>query len=213
MFGSDDLKGLFYRDFVSCKKHYLLISLNLLGWILLFAVMLPLLTGDIPSCLVFGFGYLIMTVSEISLVSFDEKGKWNNFGFSLPYTRWQAVQEKYLLNLGMLAFCLLVTFLVHAVRAKGNEYDWLLIFAVAGASLIFAGTELLLVFRFDVKTAMYLLLLFPILSAWSNFAEKNHYFVPGAVSEFLLHWMWLVGAVYFAVTYFLSCKALENREL
>lgn len=103
------MKGLLLKDFYMMTKYYksillimvIFIAVSLSGSNNLFFIFYPcLLSGVIP----------------ITLLSYDERSKWNEYCGTLPYKKSQLVSAKYLIGLFVQISVLILSGIVQAIR-------------------------------------------------------------------------------------------------
>lgn len=207
------MKGLLLKDFYMatkyCRSFLLIIVLFLTiscfgNENMFFAVYPALITGMIP----------------VSLISYDEREKWNLYSAALPYTRAQLVSSKYLIGLLFeLSIVLLsaVTQVFRVMRAGAFSADEFLPFVLVVFVAGLAGPALLLpfIFRFGSekgRIAYYLVLgaLCAGATILSNgdlqLFERMNLGVPSALVA-------LAAAALYAGSWGLSILIYRKREL
>ncbi len=143
------MKGLLLKDFYLAIKYcktFLLIVVVFLGLSFfangnLFFVYYPcLFTAMIP----------------VTLLSYDERSKWELYSATLPYTKAQIVSAKYLIGLIGNMIVLLVAALAQAVRMSANgiftmERYWMIMGTLVCMSFVSSTLVLPVMFRYGVE--------------------------------------------------------------
>ena len=209
------MKGLLYKDLICCRMHRFLTAFILLGWAGLAAVFVIFSGPDFYPPFIFSMGFMLLTMMEVLYCFlYDDQAKWNSYGFSLPYTRHQAVLEKYLLNFGLLIFALLVTLPFYAARTGWNAQDFLALSAWSGGALVYSAVQFPLTFWLGGQKASFLFCIICIFPTVQESIEKHTgVFLSAETVGFLLHWLWLVGLLLFTASYFLSQKIMKEKDI
>lgn len=142
------MKGLLWKDFYMAMKYC---RMNML-LIFIFAA------GAVFSDNLFLLFYPIMMagVVPISLISYDEKSKWNVYAGVFPYSKEELVSVKYIIALLFLAFGTLVIGIAMLVKmGLSGNYDWrsygMLMIVMPSAGLVSPCILLPSVFRLGVE--------------------------------------------------------------
>lgn len=169
--------------------------------------------------------YILGGIFQISLLSYDEKNGWLSYGATLPYTRRQLVEAKYLAGLIPLLASLLVPLLLQGGRALlAGGIDGRELFAVPVLALCGAACNSLclpVVFRYGAKKGgfVYYLMVGTLCGASGAMALKK----DGAGRGFFawitsLPWPVLPGITLASIlllllSFTLSVRFFEKREL
>ena len=154
------MKGLLRKDFyllASYCKSFLLISAVFIGLFVVepsnffFLLMLCIMLGMLPT----------------TLLSYDERERWNVYSQVFPVTRGQYVSVKYLIGLLCSVLVALVVAAICLIRFEAGALLPLLCISLA-CSLIPAALLLPLRFRFGTEKARYLYLAFIALAAFAG---------------------------------------------
>ena len=154
------MKGLLRKDFyllASYCKSFLLISAVFIGLFVVepsnffFLLMLCIMLGMLPT----------------TLLSYDERERWNVYSQVFPITRGQYVSVKYLIGLLCSVLVALVVAAICLIRFEAGALLPLLCISLA-CSLIPAALLLPLSFRFGTEKARYLYLAFIALAAFAG---------------------------------------------
>ena len=216
------MKGLFLKDF-----RYLLLQKSFFGLILIFGLALSLTMGD---RYYFVLGYLTFMGAILGFITITMDDQTNDmaFLFTLPFSRRQYVQEKYLLSLIMLflscTISLMVVFLTRWIKHYTTPPSEIL-FAALGccACLIFFLSLMLpLTLKFGEERARlaylislgaFIVAIVPIITL-INFLNTTH--------SFSLLWListevWLILGTFIillclVISYRISLRILEHRD-
>lgn len=216
------MKGLFLKDF-----RYLLLQKSFFGLILIFGLALSLTMGD-RYYFVLGYLTFMGAILGFITITMDDQTNGMAFLFTLPFSRRQYVQEKYLLSLIMLflscTISLMVVFLTRWIKHYTTPPSEIL-FAALGccACLIFFLSLMLpLTLKFGEERARlaylislgaFIVAIVPIITL-INFLNTTH--------SFSLLWLiprgaWLILGTFIIVlclviSYRISLRILEHRD-
>lgn len=216
------MKGLFLKDF-----RYLLLQKSFFGLILIFGLALSLTMGD-RYYFVLGYLTFMGAILGFITITMDDQTNGMAFLFTLPFSRRQYVQEKYLLSLIMLflscTISLMVVFLTRWIKHYTTPPSEIL-FAALGccACLIFFLSLMLpLTLKFGEERARlaylislgaFIVAIVPIITL-INFLNTTH--------SFSLLWListevWLMLGTFIillclVISYRISLRILEHRD-
>lgn len=216
------MKGLFLKDF-----RYLLLQKSFFGLILIFSLALSLTMGD-RYYFVLGYLTFMGAILGFITITMDDQTNGMAFLFTLPFSRRQYVQEKYLLSLIMLflscTISLMVVFLTRWIKHYTTPPSEIL-FAALGccACLIFFLSLMLpLTLKFGEERARlaylislgaFIVAIVPIITL-INFLNTTH--------SFSLLWListevWLMLGTFIillclVISYRISLRILEHRD-
>lgn len=149
-----------------------------------------------------------------TLLSYDERCKWQEFSGALPVTRAQLVSAKYLLGLGCLTVMLALTLLVHLiVRRYPMEMLLSLLCGIFGLALFVSAVSLPMMFKYGVEKGRlwYYATLVLVGGASGASAGVANDLFDGALPSFL--WLFpIIGAVCFALSWLLAIRFYQKRE-
>ena len=149
-----------------------------------------------------------------TLLSYDERCKWQEFSGALPVSRAQLVSAKYLLGLGCMTLILLVTLIVHLIVRRFPPQTLLsMLGAIYGLSLFISAVSLPMMFKFGVEKGRlwYYATLVLVGGASGASAGVTTDLFRGGLPSFL----WLIpvfGAVIYALSWLLSIRFYQKRE-
>lgn len=172
---------------------------------------------------------IIVSMLPSSLLSYDERDKWNIYSDTLPYTRAQLVSSKYLLSLLISAAAIIIVAILQGARVittqdfSMGEYQ-VLIGTSLMLSLLAPALMLPTLYRFGAEKGrmIYLgiiALLIGGVTALSIIAESSDLFTALMVSLSQLHFaailavILLIAAVLYLLSWRLSIRFYEKKEL
>ena len=208
------MKGLLRKDLyslVKLGKLYLLITLIFWGAYI----------AGYRSEFYFSYPTIMLSMLGISLISYDERSRWDKYCDSLPLTRAQTVTSKYLL-LGIL---IVAMSLLSVIVAIISTHELLLSFYLAatslGVSLLLPAVNMPLCYKFGTEQARWVTLLalggsvamFFIVGSllFDNLFDPHSYTTRIPMTALLL--LPLIGLVLYILSWRLSIKIYQNREL
>lgn len=159
----------------------------------------------------------------VSLISYDEKSKWNLYAETLPVSRADSVSAKYIITAIFVSIIMLLAFAVQIlsslatvnfVFSKLNMSEILAV--ISSVSVVaLAGPAILLplIFKFGIekgRIAYYIVLGVACAAAFMFPAKDNFTFLLPYVSSFTI---FLAALAVFLLSWFISIKLYEGRSL
>lgn len=163
---------------------------------------------------------LITGITPISLISYDEQGKWDVYAGTLPYSRAQLVSVKYLVGLLCSVFILLLLAVARAAMhmyvgsfVPGEFFSFLMV--LASLCLILPSLVLPLVFKFGAeKGRIFNMIVIGVACALSTLATTYNIAKPVKLSFSLPSVFFLVlAALLYFLSWRLSIRIYTKREL
>lgn len=167
-----------------------------------------------------GMSGVLCVMMVMSSFSYDNYAKWDKYGASLPVTRSDMVGAKYLLALLMTGLGTVITglmYLVFMLVRKGDLSELLpIVFGTTAAGAFLVSVLLPCIYKFGAEKARLVLMLTGVLialiislGAWL-LPENPDY---AAVKVLLLVVLPIAEAVGFYLSYKLSCRIYQRKEL
>ncbi len=206
------MKGLLLKDFYMMKKYCR-------SFLLILLVFTAVSLFSESGAIFIAYPVLIVSMLPVTLISYDERSRWNVYSDTMPYSRAMQVSAKYLTMLMAVLCCLVVLTVAQAGKAfyLHESFDPLaLVTTLLAVGLLAPSFTLPIVFKWGVEKGrmMYYVLMvlllawFAIANAWNP--EREWAAVPGIL---LNGWMLLGGAVIlFALSWWLSIRFYQKRE-
>ena len=201
------MKGLMKKDFLMlwrASRAFLLICVLFIAMSaisqdnIIFLFMPIMISGLLPS----------------TLLSYDERCKWQEFSGALPVSRAQLVSAKYLLGLGCMTLILLVTLIVHLIVRRFPPQTLLsMLGAIYGLSLFISAVSLPMMFKFGVEKGRLWYYATLVLVGGASGASAG--VATDLFSEGLPSFLWLIpvlGVVIFALSWLLAIRFYQKRE-
>ena len=201
------MKGLMKKDFLMlwrASRAFLLICVLFIAMSaisqdnIIFLFMPIMISGLLPS----------------TLLSYDERCKWQEFSGALPVSRAQLVSAKYLLGLGCMTLILVVTLIVHLIVRRFPPQTLLsMLGAIYGLSLFISAVSLPMMFKFGVEKGRLWYYATLVLVGGASGASAG--VATDLFSEGLPSFLWLIpvlGVVIFALSWLLAIRFYQKRE-
>lgn len=201
------MKGLMKKDFLMlwrASRAFLLICVLFIAMSaisqdnIIFLFMPIMISGLLPS----------------TLLSYDERCKWQEFSGALPVSRAQLVSAKYLLGLGCMTLILLVTLIVHLIVRRFPPQTLLsMLGAIYGLSLFISAVSLPMMFKFGVEKGRLWYYATLVLVGGASGASAG--VATDLFSEGLPSFLWFIpvlGVVIFALSWLLAIRFYQKRE-
>ena len=201
------MKGLMKKDFLMlwrASRAFLLICVLFIAMSaisqdnIIFLFMPIMISGLLPS----------------TLLSYDERCRWQEFSGALPVSRAQLVSAKYLLGLGCMTAILVLTLIVHLiVRRFPPETLLSMLGAIYGLSLFISAVSLPMMFKFGVEKGRLWYYATLVLVGGASGASAG--VATDLFSEGLPSFLWLIpvlGVVIYALSWLLAIRFYQKRE-
>ena len=207
------MKGLIQKDIYLMLRYSRMILL-----ITLIFTCVPIFAGQDSAFFMF-YPFAIAPMLPVSVISYDERDKWNGYCGTLPVTRADYVSGKYICGLLLLLLLLIVSAVsqaIVAVRAGsfsvGSYLGTMATLVLIGCAA--PGFALPFMFKLGVekgRIAYYIIIgVFCALAVWLPNDEQFSQGGIGGASPLLV----LAGAaLLYAVSWLLSVRFYEKREL
>ena len=149
-----------------------------------------------------------------TLLSYDERCKWQEFSGALPVSRAQLVSAKYLLGLGCMTVILALTLIVHLiVRRYPTEMLLAMLGGVYGLSLFISAVSLPMMFKFGVEKGRLWYYAMLVLIGGASGASAG--VATDFFNEGLPSYVWIIfvfGVVIYALSWLLAIRFYQKRE-
>lgn len=159
---------------------------------------------------------LLSGMIPMTLISYDERDKWNEYVFTLPYTRTQMVSSKYIIGM----ICSLISVLVILIMSAVSGYSDMLSLAAMLCAISFASPSVLLPFVFKYgaeKGRILYYFIIGIVCAVSFIFMKTSERTEAIDTSFSLPAVSVsvlaVSVLMFACSWLLSVKFYNSREI
>lgn len=207
------MKGLIQKDFYLMGRYSKMIMI-----ISLLFVIVPIFSGQDTAFFMF-YPFVIATMLPVSVISYDERDKWNSYCDALPVTRADYVSAKYICGIVIMLVLLSVSAVSQYIAASragsfsGAKYIGLL----ATLTLIGCaapGFALPLILKLGVekgRIAYYIIIgFFCALGVW---LPNNVQLAQGGIAGVSPVIILCAAFVIYAVSWFMSIRFYEKREL
>lgn len=207
------MKGLLLKDFYMMKKYcksHAVITLS-------FLIVSVLEKGNAFFML---YPVLLSCMIPITLISYDERQKWNVYGQTFPYSRRQMVSVKYIMTLVIVAAVCVLSAAVQLSQWAFHGYvqqdflNTILVMLVSG--LVAPAVMMPIVFKYGTEKGriIYYTVIIIFCAAYGVIAISGPKVVIGGLSAgWIPYVMVAAGAVLFAVSWELSMVFYEKREI
>ena len=143
------MKGLILKDLYMMKKH-------LRAWLFMMVVFIGVSCFDPETTFFVFYPCMLSGMVPVSLLGYDERGKWDVYAGTLPCSAAQIVSSKYLMGLMVHGVVLLLTALGQGISlAVRGQFWWSEYLALLGMlvilGLVSAGMTMPFMFKFGVE--------------------------------------------------------------
>ena len=201
------MKGLMKKEFLMLWR-----ASRAFGFICVLFIAMSALSQD--NIIFLFMPIMISGLLPSTLLSYDERCKWQEFSGALPVSRAQLVSAKYLLGLICMTTIFVITLVLHLiVRRYPVQMLLMMLCGIYGLSLFISAISLPMMFKFGVEKGRlwYYITLVLVGGASGASAGVATDLFSGGLPPFL----WLIpvfGAVIYALSWLLAIRFYQNRE-
>ena len=167
-----------------------------------------------------GMIILWMAMLPISSFSYDQHAKWDLFAQTLPVTRKQIVQAKYVLGLLFVSFAtvlaIILNIVVSSIKSLSIEWDVLIEsnVMIGVVALIFLSILFPLIYKFGVeKSRMLIIVVVAIPSIiFIYFSNNNFHLLNNFTSQTLLAGGVVTAIIVMIISYIISLKLYTAKD-
>lgn len=208
------MKGLLLKDLYLALKHFK-------AYFVLVAIFAVLSVTDTGNMFFMFYPSLLCGMMPVNLMAYDERSKWDVYTAVLPFTRAQVVASKYLFGLIGQGIILALVAIANVVRMMySGGIDWNYLNAMMGTlvmlSAIATAVPLPFIFRMGVeKGRMGYYVMIGLAAGGSGIAAGifGNEITPDAVPGLAFPVMILIGVAIYAISWWLSVRFYEKRDL
>lgn len=208
------MKGLLLKELYLSWAHFKVYLVMVLAFSLLSA-------ADPGNFFLVFYPCMLCGMIPVNLIAYDERSKWDVYTALLPFTRAQIVASKYLVGIIGQAVILTLVAAVNTVRmALSGGVDWQYLFDLMGIMIMLAAVSVSLplpfIFKMGVeKGRMGYYVMIGLAGVGSGVAggllgdNVAAFTLPALAVPIMI----LVGIGVYALSWWLSVRFYENREL
>lgn len=210
------MKGLFIKDLYLMKKYCKI----------LFVLVIVFLIAGITKKDEFFHTYSLLMVSivPVTLLSYDEKSKWNVYSQTMPYTKKQIVSEKYLVMLGLLCavsilLCISQYFITKTQVSSDIWYYYTLrlqtVVILFSICMIMSSILLSVLFKFGIekgRIVYYILFILAAIAANSIHTPDTSKVIPALIREHMMLMVFAVDILLLGTSWILAVHSYGKRE-
>ena len=161
-----------------------------------------------------------MAMLSISSFSYDQHAKWDLFAQTLPVTRKQIVQEKYILGLLFVSFATVLAIILNSIvmSIKSLPIEWNVLIEsslmIGIVALVFLSILLPLIYKFGVeKSRMLIIVVVAIPSVIFIYFSSNHlHLLNNVTPQILLAGGIVVVIIVMVISYIISLKIYTAKD-
>ncbi len=210
------MKGLFLKDWYLMKKYC--------RFLFLFVICF-LVAGFIKKDGFFhAYSMLMISIVPVTLLSYDEKSKWNIYSQTMPYTRKQIVSEKYLVMFALLGIvsvliCIGQYFITKTELSSDIWYYYTLrlqtVVMIFSICIIMSSILLSVLFKFGIETGRiiyYIVFILTAIVANSIVTPDTNEVLPELISEHLILTIFVIDILLIGISWWIAVRSYEKRK-
>ncbi len=206
------MKGLLYKEFLSLKKY-----LHALVLLLVLYFGISVYSGEVSFFA--GFSAMAAVIVTFSAFTYDTYANWDRYALSLPLSRRDLVQGRYLFALSTVAICFLLNLACGGIILLFSKESFSLLlyssFAVAGVSLLLISFIMPIAFRFGVDRGRIYAVVIALCIVGVMIAAQNYAYALDRLLALLDRLLLLIPLLLAALVFFsyrLSCRICSKKE-
>lgn len=208
------MRGLLIKDGYLAWAHFKMYILMVLAFSLLSA-------ADPGNFFLVFYPCMLCGMIPVNLMAYDERSKWDVYTALMPFTRAQIVTSKYLVGIIGQGIILTLVAVVNIVRmALSGSVDWQYLFDLMGIMIMLAAVSVALplpfIFRSGVekgRMGYYVMIGLAGVSSGVAGGLLGDNVAAFTLPELAVPIMVLIGMSVYALSWWLSVKFYEKREL
>ncbi|MDE7309134.1 MAG: ABC-2 transporter permease [Lachnospiraceae bacterium] len=211
------MKGLLIKDFYLMKKYCKILFLFVICF---------LVAGVIKKDPFFHtYSMLMVSIIPVTLLSYDEKSKWNVYSQTMPYSKKQIVSEKYLVMLALLCIvsvlmCINQYFITKTELSSDIWYYYTLqlqaVMMIFSVCMIMSSVLLSVLFKFGIEKGRiiyYILFLLAAIAANSIVTSDINEVLPMFIREHILLTVFAADILLLGISWWTAIRSYEKREI
>lgn len=209
------MKGLLLKNLYYMKNNFKLLA----GLFLLYGIMFM----NKESFMVFpAVMTMLMGFLTLGIITVDEKNNWNKYALTMPLSRNNLVQEKFLFINGLCSLTFLLTFGISITILKKFEINLLIeSFLFLLAVLVFLNLNIFIGIKFGAEKAMIYIfgiiagiavIVFGIQKIFPEIINKSIELIPKLNMTIVGIVFALIAVLLILLFYFLSIKTINGKE-
>ena len=164
---------------------------------------------------------LICGMFPQSLLSFDERGKWDFYCGTLPVSKAAIVSAKYIFSLLIIALVMVVSSITHTAHILvthtfGWDTYWMLLALLFSLSCLVVAVQLPFLFKYGTEKGRFAYWIMVLLASGGSASMVSVFddqFLPTIPIESLLPFVCILCAALYALSWFFSIKFYQKREI
>jgi len=214
------MKGLIIKDILNLKKQFKTILFIIITYSVFFSMSFSTENSNVEPSIISGIMIFLSITISISSFSYDEYSKWDKYAASLPISRKTIVLSKYILSMLFLIFGFIVSFAYMIILLVFNNNinifeTFVSIGAVTTVAVLLISFLFPVVYKFGVERARILLfiiafmptIIIVLLSRFNIFTLSEDNII------LIFKILPILAIVLLVISFFVSCKIFEKKEL
>lgn len=211
------MKGLFLKDWYLMKKYC--------RFLFLFVICFLVIGFAKKDEFFHTYSMLMVSIIPVTLLSYDEKSKWNIYSQTMPYTKKQIVSEKYLVMLTLLGIvsvliCISQYFITKTELSSDIWYYYTLrlqtVIMIFSICMIMSSVLLFVLFKFGIEKGRiiyYILFILTAILANSIVIPDTNGILPVFIREHMILTIFAVDIFLLGISWWIAIRSYEKREI
>ena len=167
---------------------------------------------------------LMISIVPVTLLSYDEKSKWNIYSQTMPYTKKQIVSEKYLVMFALLGIvsvliCIGQYFITKTELSSDIWYYYTLrlqtVVMIFSICIIMSSILLSVLFKFGIETGRiiyYIVFILTAIVANSIVTPDTNEVLPELIREHMMLTIFVIDILLIGISWWIAVRSYEKRK-
>lgn len=214
------MKGLIIKDILNLRKQIKIVLFIIFFYVVFFSIGFNSEDSNTQPSIISGLIIFLNVTTFIASFSYDEYSKWDKYAASLPITRKSIVLSKYILSLLFVVLGVIISTIYACILIITKNNINMLEFALSTGmivmvALLIIGFLIPALYKFGAERARLVLVAIAFVPT-AIIMLLTHFNVP-APSEntvgLFFKLLPVISILFFVLSFFVSCKIYESKEL
>lgn len=214
------MKGLIIKDILNLRKQIKIVLFIIFFYVVFFSIGFNSPNSSTQPSVISGLIIFLSVTTFIASFSYDEYSKWDKYAASLPITRKSIVLSKYILSLLFVVLGVIISTIYACILIITKNNINMLEFALSTGmivmvALLIIGFLIPALYKFGAERARLVLVaiafvptvIIMLLTRFNISAPSE------STIELFFKLLPVISIIFFIISFFISCKIYESKEL
>lgn len=214
------MKGLIIKDILNLRKQIKIVLFIIFFYVVFFSIGFNSQNSSTQPSVISGLIIFLSVTTFIASFSYDEYSKWDKYAASLPITRKSIVLSKYILSILFVVLGVIISTIYACILIITKNNINMLEFALSTGmivmiALLIIGFLIPALYKFGAERARLVLVaiafvptvIIMLLTRFNISAPSE------STIELFFKLLPVISIIFFIISFFVSCKIYESKEL